>query len=260
MTKRTFVILAIFGCAMFASTVTAQTTRLKVDFTPTSPTGFSPLSVVFHDGTFNSFNAGDNLSGSGLELLAETGDNSQYLGSAPSTANVATNGANLAPGATTSVILDVDNSNTEFNFASMVLFSSDWFVGNQNGTVNVASLLGSGFGSSLVYDINTVYDADTETEDYTGVGGSGFFPFSTSGSLGVDITDGSAFALSRATNPYLNFTNNENLDLNGFDPTSLDAFTADSLGTITITVVPEPSTGLLALLGGCMALLHRRKS
>ena len=75
MTKKTFVILAIFGCAMFASTATAQTTtRLKVDFTPTSPTGFSPLSVVFHDGSFNSFNAGDNLSGTGLELLAETGD------------------------------------------------------------------------------------------------------------------------------------------------------------------------------------------
>jgi len=173
MTKKAFAIFAVLGCAVFASSATAQTTRLRVDFTPTSPTGFSPLSGVFHDGSFDSFTSGADLSGSGLELLAETGDNSQYLASAPATANIGTNGANLAPGDATSIIFDVDSSNTQFNFASMVLFSSDWFVGNQNGTIDVSSLLAGNVGDTIDYDIDTVYDADTETEDYTGVGGSG---------------------------------------------------------------------------------------
>ena len=122
--------LPVLFIAVFAlcSSAIAQT-RIQIDFDPVSPTGFSPVSTVFHDGSFGTFASGDNLSGTGLELLAETGDNSAYLGAAPSSANTGTNGANLGPGASTSFIVNVDDTNTRFNFASMVLFSSDWFVG-----------------------------------------------------------------------------------------------------------------------------------
>lgn len=249
--------LAVLATFVLTSCAFAQT-QIRIDFEPNSPTGFSPVSAVFHDGSFNSFSAGDNLSGTGLELLAETGDNSAFLGGAPSSANTGSNGANLAPGGeSASFIVDVDSTNTQFNFASMVLFSSDWFVGN-GASYDISSLVGGSTGSSLVFNLDTVYDAGTETEDYTGVGGSGFFPFSTSGSLGVDIPDGAVSILDRSTNPYLNFTNTENLDLNGFDPTSLDAFTAPSLGTITLTVVPEP-TSILALTLGSLGLIVRRR-
>lgn len=257
--KRFLVALAL---TVVLSTTTFAQTSIQIDFVPNSPTGFSPLTTVFHDGSFGeAFNSGDNLSGTGLELLAETGDNSLYLAGAPGSANTGTNGANLAPGDSTSFVVSVDSSNTQFNFASMVLFSSDWFVGN-SGSIDVSSLLGANVGTELVFDIATVYDAGTETEDYTGVGGSGFFPFSTSGSLGVDTPNGAVSVLDRTTNPFLDFTNNENLDLNGFDPTSLDAFTNPSLGTLRLSVVPtavpEPST-LFALTIGSLAMVCRRR-
>ena len=260
MRRQRFVFTAL-AMTVACSTAFAQT-QIEVEFVPNSPTGFSPVSAVFHDGSFQeAFTSGNNLSGTGLELLAETGDNSLYLGNASAGSNTGTNGANLAPGESTSFTVSVDDNNTQFNFASMVLFSSDWFVGN-NGSIDVSGLLGADAGTELVFDIANVYDAGTETEDYTGVGGSGFFPFATSGSLGVDIPDGAVSLLDRSTNPYLNFTNNENLDLNGFDPTSLDAFTAASLGTLRLTVtsssIPEPSS-MIALSICALGLVSRRR-
>lgn len=251
-------VLAVVAMVVFSTSAFAQT-QIQIDFTPTGPTGFSPVSAVFHDGSFDSFELGDNLSGTGLELLAETGDNSLFLGGAPASANTGTNGANLGPGVPTSFIVDVNNANTQFNFASMVLFSNDWFVGNGE-SIDVSSLIDGGVGAELVFNLDKVYDAGTETEDYTGVGGSGLFPFSTSGSLGVDITDGAVTVLDRSTNPYLDFTNTEGLDLAGFDPTSLDAFTAESLGTVTLTVVgvPEPSS-LFAVTIAALGLVSRRR-
>lgn len=258
--NRQHVVLAVVAVFAFGTASFAQT-QIQIDFESVSPTGFSPVTAVFHDGSFNSFTAGDNLSGTGLELLAETGDNSQFLGEAPASANTGTNGVNLNPGEPTSFVVDVDNSNTQFNWASMVLFSNDWFVGN-GPSLDISSLLGAEVGTELMFDITTVYDAGTETEDFTGVGGSGLFPFSTSGSLGVDIPDGAVSILDRSTNPYLNFTNTENLDLAGFDVNSLDAFTAPVLGSISLTVVstaiPEPSS-LVALAIGSLALVSRRR-
>lgn len=251
-------VLAFVAMLALCASAMGQT-QIQIDFQTNSPTGFSPVSAVFHDGSFDSFVAGDNISGTGLELLAETGDNSAFLGGAPASANTGTNGANLAPGESTSFTVTVDNNNTQFNFASMVLFSSDWFVGN-GASIDVSSLVGASAGTNLLFNLDTVYDAGTETEDYTGVGGSGFFPFSTSGSLGVDVTDGAVTVLDRSTNPYLNFTNNDNLDLAGFDPASLESFTAPSLGTVTLTVVgvPEPSS-LFAVTIAALGLVSRRR-
>ena len=261
MRRQSFVLAALAMVAVCSSTF-AQT-QIQVEFTPNSPTGFSPFSAVFHDGSFSEvFSPGDNLSGTGLELLAETGDNSVYLANASSSSNIGTNGSNLAPGESTTFTVTVDDANTEFNFASMVLFSNDWFVGN-NGSIDITSLLNAENGTELELDITSVYDAGTETEDYTGVGGSGFFPFSTSGTLGVDISDGSVSVLDRSTNPYLDFTNTENLDLAGFDPTSLDAFTAASLGTVRLPVVPsvpEPSSIFALSIAGMGLVTRRRRS
>lgn len=254
-TKFTSLALSLAGISLASAT-----TFIRVDFNPVSPTGFSPLAAVFHDGSFDSFDGGDNLSGTGLETLAETGDASGFVAGAPTSANTGVGSGNIGAGGSDSFIVEVADGNTQLNFASMVLFSSDWFIGNQNGqALDVSGLLGGAIGTNLVFDITTVYDAGTETEDFTGVGGSGLFPFSTSGSLGVDITDGSVSVLDRSTNPYLDFTNTQNLDLAGFDPASLDAFTAASLGSITFTVVPEPSISLLGGLAGLTLLRRRRK-
>ena len=104
--------------------------------------------------------------------------------------------------------------------------------------------------------------AGTEVEDFTGVGGSAFFPFTTSGALGIDVPDGAVTLVDRSTNPYLDsFTNVNNLDLNGFDPAPLEGFTAENLGNITLTVVavPEPSTASFLALAGIVTLVRRRR-
>lgn len=257
-------VFATVVSTVLASSAIGQTT-IQVDFNPNAdtPVGFSALAAVFHDGSFDSFSPGQDLSGSVLEVLAETGNNTPFLDAVPAGFNSGTNGSALGPGLGASFEIDVDDANSSFSFASMVLFSSDWFIGNNNSNlIDVSSLVNGSIGDSLEIDLTTVYDADTETEDYTGVGGSGFFPFSTSGALGQDIDGGSAFIVDRSTNPFLNFTNNENLDLNGFDPASLDAFTNASLGNITLTVVgvPEPTSCLAGFVGLALFARRRRRS
>jgi len=255
--------LIVAVLASLGSVSSAQTTRIEVELNGTAPTAFAPFAGVFHDGSFNTFSVGDNLSGTGLETLAEVGAPTDFLAGAPSSANVGTNGAPTAPMSSSSIIFDVDSSNTEFSFASMVLFSNDWFVGTETAdSIDISALLTGNIGDSLTIDLTEVYDAGTEIEDYTGVGGSAFFPFSTSGALGQDVTNGSASIVDRSTNPFLNFTNVDNLDLQGFDPGSLDGFTAPSLGNVTLRVVavPEPSSAVIGLLLGGVALIRRKRS
>ena len=181
-------------CALglcLGSQAEAQQTRIEIQLNGTAPTAFAPLAAIFHDGTFDSFDSGDNLSGTGLETLAEVGNPAAFLATAPGSANTGTNGAQTAPGASSvPFTVDVDGTNNQFNFASMVLFSNDWFVGNQNSaSVDISSLLGGAIGSNIVIDLDTVYDAGTELEDYTGVGGSNFFPFVTSGACLLYTSD-----------------------------------------------------------------------
>ena len=257
-TKLLVAMLAI--TTLVGSAATAQTTRILVELNGTAPTAFAPVGAVFHDGSFNNFGVGQNLSGSGLETLAEVGSPTDYLAEAPSSANTGTNGSPTGPGLSDSFFIDVDSTNTNFSFASMVLFSNDWFVGNQT-SLDVTSLL-DGSAASIVFDLENVYDAGTEVEDFTGVGGSAFFPFTTSGALGIDVPDGAVTLVDRSTNPYLDsFTNVNNLDLNGFDPASLEGFTAENLGNITLTVVavPEPSTASFLALAGIVTFVRRRR-
>ncbi len=255
--------LAVAVLFALGTSASADITRIQIQLNGTAPTAFAPLAAIFHDGSFNSFDLGQNLSGTGLETLAEVGNPADFLAGAPSSANVGTNGVPTAPGASsTTITIDVDDTNTQFSFASMVLFSNDWFVGTTNaGAIDISALLNGNIGDTQTFDLTNVYDAGTEVEDYTGVGGSAFFPFTTSGALGIDIPNGQATLVDRSTNPFLDFTNVENLDLQGFDPASLDAFTAASLGNLTFTVVavPEPSSAAILALAGGLAMMRRRK-
>lgn len=257
--KLTKQLVAMLAITTLLSTAATAQTRILVELNGTAPTAFAPVGAVFHDGSFNNFSIGDNVSGTGLETLAEVGSPAGYLANAPSTANTGTNGGPTPPGQSSSFFVDVDSTNTNFSFASMVLFSNDWFVGNQN-SIDITSLL-DGTSSSVIFDLTNVYDAGTEAEDYYGAAGTGLFGFTTDQTSGFDITDGAVTLVDRSTNPYLNFTNNNNVELNGFDPASLEGFTAENLGNITLTVVavPEPSTASLLALAGIATFVRRRR-
>ena len=162
--------------------VSSTQTRIEVSYDSNfaaTGTGFAPLGAVFHDGSFGSFTPGTAAS-AGLEALAEGGNPATYLAEATAqapTANVGSTdgqigGSNRPNGRIFE--LDVDNTNTQFSYASMFLPSNDWFIGNQGGgSLDISSLLGAAPGTQMTIDVNTIYDAGTELEDFTRGGGTG---------------------------------------------------------------------------------------
>ena len=240
---------------LMMTNVTSAQTRIEVsydsNFTQTG-TGFAPLGAVFHDGSFSSFTPGTAAS-AGLEALAEGGNPSMYLAEAMAeapSANVGSTdgqigGSNRPNGR--SFVLDVDNSNTQFSYASMFLPSNDWFIGNQGGgSLDISSLLGAATGIQITIDLNTIYDAGTELEDFTRGGGTGTDPFGlvprlsdADGGNPDDQNDNiSIVTRTPGVNLFQNFVNPNGEPIDRF----LGAST-EQLGTITLTVVTPPLKG-----------------
>lgn len=265
-------IVALAGLVASASCVQAVT--IQVEFTPTTANiGLSALGVAFHDGSLETFSAGEQLSGLGelgdnLEFLAERGDPTDLLGTLSGGGDVATGqtGGPTAPGETSTFTLQVSNDQTNFSFFSMILPSNDWFVGTQtDSSVDISDLLSGGLGE-IVVNLDTVYDAGTELNNFVGAGGSGLFDFfSTSSALG-DLEDAPVSVVDRSSNPFFNFENATSSDPDGlgvFSPLNFNGISADSLGSIRLTVVPdavpEPSTGLLVSLTAGLLVLRRKR-
>ena len=171
---------AITLAALITGTTTLEAAEIRIDFTNNAPAGgtyVTPAWVGFHDGTFDVFSAGS-LASAELEALAEDG-NTAPLSAAFAGAGTDTTvgGAPVAPGQTVTATLNVtdDGSNNYFSFASMVLPSSDFFIGNDNPlTTSIAGLLDGTFGSLSVTVIG-VYDAGTEINDFATSAGNPLF-------------------------------------------------------------------------------------
>ena len=258
----------------------------------------TPVWTGFHDGSFDSYNGG--LSAQpGLERIAEDGNtgviSADFLGgytyidgssgtdvsarvmsSQAGSARVdgMVGGAPIAPGQTVSqdFVIDSSGTNRYLSYVSMVLPSNDYFVANGNPMGHdLMSLYGAPAGTSISFDIGlpgTVNDAGTEV-NFANISGAGDMEDETVAGLGVlgagymgqsapdvgamengvvaNVSDpfGSAMSLLDA-HPNLNF-NDSSLYPNG-------------LATVTVSVVPEPSSILLGGLGmlGLIAIRRRR--
>ncbi|MEM9478514.1 MAG: spondin domain-containing protein [Verrucomicrobiota bacterium] len=154
--------------AIFAATtlgLSAQTTLIEVRFNALGPTNYAPLAAVFHDGSYDIFDPGGTASAE-LETLAEVGNPGPLLGAIPGTANGGTNaGPTFSGGFTTFQVL-VDNTNTFFNFASMVLPTNDWFIGNPNA-IDVSSLVGAAFGTTLTITPPSVWTREPNRKTFS---------------------------------------------------------------------------------------------
>ena len=165
----------------------SRRTRILVEFEsnfPVTGTGFAPLGVVFHDGSFNTFGSQTRLAqGAGLTLLAEGGNPATFLAEAEAASSMFDTGSTDGQiggsnrPLSRSFVIDVANGNSTLSFASMFLPSNDWFTADEGGAgIDVTALL-NGSASSQTIEIGTIYDAGTELEDFTRGGGTGVDPF-----------------------------------------------------------------------------------
>jgi len=140
----------------------------------------SPVAMVAHDGGFRVFDVGARAT-EGLEVLAEGGDNSQFLSEAEMNAGVLGTEAGtdpVGPGASDTLSITLEETalaGLSFSFATMLVNTNDAFSG-----LNTLSVGDMAAGDSLVRT-GIAYDAGTEADNEAAgtipgpaVGGEGF--------------------------------------------------------------------------------------
>lgn len=250
----TFALAAFTLCS-----ISVGQTPIEVTVTTTGPVGLAPVFAAFHDGTYDIFDVdGTSMASAGLELLAELGDTSLLVSSAPSAVNAAgfaPGGPFVPNGGTGSQVFSVSGSQTSFSIAAMILPSNDWFIGTDNA-VDVSGLIGAAAGASISLVLSNGYDAGTEEEDFAFAPGGALVGITTA----ADPPGGTMTAdpISHVTGPDP-FAVFANIEPPGFDTTAID-FTTGPIATVTLTVVPEPAgMGMASLaLMGLIGFLRRR--
>jgi PEP-CTERM motif len=248
--SRTFTFGIGVVAAACLSSVSAEAQQRMVTITinnlaPTNSISFAPLHFGFHNGTFDAFNKGA-APGAGIVSVAEGGAGGQWqadFAAADPTANRGTIGMALTPGQSRSMSFMVNAGlNPYFTFASMVIPSNDFFIGNDNPQ---AFRLFDAGGNLLINSIGQsarqIWDAGSEEFS---VAGAAFLV------NGVN-------AVRTPQNGVVSFNFDELAKFNG-EPTAAgydfdSQLTADqSIYRIDFeasTVVPEPATVVLMSAG-----------
>jgi hypothetical protein len=162
--KRSLTLLAALAYAQ-AQIVTITVQNLA----PANGIAFAPLHFGFNNGTFDSFNLGG-VATAPIISVAEGGSGSAWqpaFAAADPTATRGTVGGLLLPGATASLQVMVDPSiNPFFTFASMVVPSNDFFIGNDSPTrYRVFDSAGNLLISQIDQSAAQIWDAGSELFD-----------------------------------------------------------------------------------------------
>lgn len=191
---------AILPIAVFAgASVEASSIKLTIEnVNPADGLWFTPVFVGFHDGSFDTFDAGSAASAS-IEALAERGDTSGLMGDIASvsgaightlvqdTTAMGPPGVLFSPGSSNSFTFELDSTaNRYFSFGSMLLPSNDAFFGNDDAMAY--ELFDSSGNFNTGFEINIfggdIWDAGTEENDGMGA------PFSMIGGTSTDTIGG----------------------------------------------------------------------
>ncbi len=251
---------------LFTASVHAMPVKLKVMVKNVAPAGgvaLTPVWVGFHDGSFDSYNRGE-ASSAGIEALAEDGNTDPISASfslSGGNDGVVLGGGNpplIFPGTTGQAMLMVDSGNRYFSYASMVLASSDYFVGNDNPLEHDISSLLDGTVNKISFFIGqsgSVNDAGTEVNDFNTSAGNPIFS-----GLPVGQTDAGQGADENAVIKIVDNAYDGFLHIpDGFDLSPLDFNQySNGIAEVTITAVPLPAALPLTLTG--LTMLFGMKS
>ncbi|MBC8086147.1 MAG: spondin domain-containing protein [Phycisphaerae bacterium] len=245
-------LVASSASLLCVSTTHAQQRMVTItvnNLAPTNSVSFAPLHFGFHNGSFDAFNNGV-TPGAGIISVAEGGAGGQWqtdFATADPTATRGTIGMALTPGQSRSMSVLVNTGlNPFFTFASMVVPSNDFFIGNDNSQAfRLFDASGGLLINSIGQSARQIWDAGSEQFS---VAGAAFLV------NGVN-------AVRTPQNGVVSFNFSELSGFNG-EPTAAgynfdSQLTADQaiyrIDFHSSTVVPEPATVVL-LSAGLLAL------
>ncbi|MGE0538254.1 MAG: spondin domain-containing protein [Pirellulales bacterium] len=253
-------VLAFVGGLLPAVSL-ADTVQVQVtveNLAPTNSIAFAPLRIGFGNGSFDSFDTGQ-VATAPIISIAEGGSGSDWFPAFEAAEPDATLGTvvpnpagPLLPGASASAEFTVDTAvNRFFTFASMVVPSNDYFIGNDSPMAyELFDAMGNLKISTITQFGSDIWDAGSETTDAANaaflVGGTNALRTPQNGVVNFDFADLSTFNGLMTAAGYT------------FD-SQLAADTA--VYRISFAVVPEPSSLVLALgavVGVGLACARRR--
>lgn len=155
--------------AMSVQAANVQVTVTIENLANENSVSFAPFHFGIGNGSFDGFDIGSTANDS-LALLAETGNGTDWLAdfaAADAAATLGSVGGVLTPGSTASDTFVVDSSgNQYFTFASMVLPSNDFFIGNDSpNAYRIFDEMGNLLLNEITISANQVWDAGSEVFD-----------------------------------------------------------------------------------------------
>lgn len=166
-------LLAALGSATAAHAAQMQVTVTVENLAPSNSVSFAPLRLAFHNGSFDSFDLGG-VASAAIVSVAEGGSGAAWFPALMGVDPTATPGSvlpnpagPLLPGGTGTATFMVDTSlNPYFSFASMVVPSNDFFIGNDDPMGHrLFDASGHLLVNSITQRARDVWDAGSEIHD-----------------------------------------------------------------------------------------------